>query len=479
MNKEVTDRALLEELATEFGLDLTSDIKQAVLDTAARIDESAGYLYHPDTEAPDSVGSYADDNYGALLEVYDEPRSESNDGPLAGNTVAVKDVLAVQLLQLTCGSRSLEFVPTFDATVVSRLLDAGASIVGKANCDAFALGPTGEFSELDDVINPVAPDHVPGGSSSGSGAAVAAGLVDVALGTDTGGSVRLPASCCGVVGVKPSHGLVSRYGLVELAPSTDTIGPLASDVTTAATALAAIAGPDPRDPATTHNHIRAIGDLDDHGNLRIGLPTSLLEPACNDIQGVVEDLVASLRQLNNVTVEPVEINLGDLGRVYSLIVATEYVWLLRQSMLTRGDGIRHGRGWPAALADTEFSDHVATRILPAALIDEQSNGQAYAAAREVVLEFKHELEAIFDTYDLLITPTMRVAPPKRGQLDPSEGMSSIVGNTAPFSATGHPAVSVPGGEVDSLPIGVQVIAPIFADRQALIGARLIERVADI
>lgn len=478
MDWEDTDRALLGELATELGFELDKDVEQVILDTAASIEEGAGHLYEMDLAASESVGYYSDDEYGALLDVYAEPRSEQDDGLLGETTVAVKDVLAVCQLRLTCGSRSLEFVPSFDATAVSRLLDAGASVIGKANCDAYALGPTGEFSEFGDVVNPTAPDRVPGGTSSGSGAAVAAGLVDVALGTDTGGSVRLPASCCGVVGMKPSHGLVSRYGLAELAPSTDTIGPLANDVATAATALMVMAGPDPRDPATIHSRMAPVHNLDIHGDLRIGMPAGFLEPASSDVKQVVTELATLLEGVNGVSIEPIEIDLGDLDQVYSLFIATEYAWLLQQSMLTRGNGVRHGQRWPEALSDAEFSDHVAVRILPAALIDKRTNGRAYAAAREVVLEFKRELKAVFGNYDLLITPTMRVVPPKRGEIDPAGDMSDIVGNTAPFSATGHPAVSVPVGEVDAVPVGVQIIAPMFEDRRALVGARLVERIAN-
>ncbi|MDR9381410.1 MAG: amidase family protein, partial [Natronomonas sp.] len=181
-----------------------------------------------------------------------EERIEGDDrGPLAGRTVAVKDNISTEDVRTTCGSNALvEYVPPYDATVVERLKAAGATIVGKTNMDEFGMGTTTETSAFGPTENPAAPGRVPGGSSGGSAAAVAAGEADVALGSDTGGSVRCPAAFCGVVGIKPTYGLVSRYGLVAYANSLEQIGPLAPTVEAAAELLEVIAGPDPKDATT-------------------------------------------------------------------------------------------------------------------------------------------------------------------------------------------------------------------------------------
>lgn len=200
-----------DELAYATDEETLEEVRAIINEIEPEIDEIT-----VDSEPSESVGSFSTDDYNALLDLYDEPRGGSNGGPLAGLTCAIKDCIAVKNLRMSCGLKDFTYVPNYDAAVVERLLMDGADVVGKANMEPFAFGPTGENSEYGSPTNPAAPNRVPGGSSSGSGAAVAADLVDFALGTDTGGSVRLPAACCGVVGIKPTHSLVPRHGFVDL-----------------------------------------------------------------------------------------------------------------------------------------------------------------------------------------------------------------------------------------------------------------------
>ena len=225
----------------------------------------------------------------------------ADDGPLAGKTVAVKDNISTVGVQTTAGSAMLEgYVPPYDATVVERLKTAGATIPGKTNMDEFGMGTTTETSAYGPVENPVAEGRVPGGSSGGSAAVVAAGDADYALGSDTGGSVRCPAAFCGVVGIKPTYGLVSRYGLIAYANSLEQIGPLAPTVEDAAELLEVLAGPDERDGTTrdarehgTDYEFAAAADGDVEG-LSVGVPTELLDGAD---EGVVETFWDAIDEL--------------------------------------------------------------------------------------------------------------------------------------------------------------------------------------
>jgi Asp-tRNA(Asn)/Glu-tRNA(Gln) amidotransferase A subunit family amidase len=380
---------------------------------------------------------------------------------------------------MTCGAADFSVVPLTDAAVVRRLLDAGARLRGKANTDAFAFGPTGEFSERRDVVNPTAPDRVPGGSSSGSAAAVAGELVDLALGTDTGGSVRIPSACCGVVGVKPTHSLVPRHGFVDLAPSTDTIGPVARDVETAAKALDVIAGPDPRDPSSVPVPRGSIAaGLADANGFTIGVPESFLAASADPVSECIDSLCSDLDSHSAVErVETIEFPLGDIDEAYPLVLAAEFAWVLQQSGIIHGQGTKYSEEWRQILSQyrENLTTHIAMRVLPAAFLDQQTGGRSYVQGRAEALEFQQRLTDCFTQYDVLLVPTIRVPPPERGEVTATEGLSDVTGNTAPFSLVGNPVVTVPAGSVNGAPIGVQVIAPPFADSTALTGARLVER----
>ncbi|WP_129113539.1 amidase [Halegenticoccus tardaugens] len=471
-------RDRLRTLADRLGLEVSDEGVDAALETADELAPSVPES--PTVEERESVGSMADDPNNALLEVYDEPRVERENGPLSGLDVAVKDVIAAKGLTMTCGSKSFSVVPSEDAAVVERLLGAGAALIGKANTDAFAFGPTGEFSEFGRVVNPVATERVPGGSSSGSAAAVAAGTVDAALGTDTGGSVRIPAACCGVVGVKPTHGTTPRYGFVDLAPTTDCIGPLARDVETAARVLDAIRGEDLRDPSSRAADGSTVTALDEDEPLRFALLTPFVEKSSDRVASTVRAVADALEVRNDASVAAVDLHLGGIEAAYPLTIATEFAWLLRQRGTIRGQGTQYTEEWRAtgkSFTDS-LNEHIALRVLPAAYLDEVTGGQSYVAARESITAFRRRLRALFDDFDLLLAPTMRVVPPMYGDVTATEGMENVSGNTGPFSLAGNPVVSVPAAESDGLPVAVQVVAPRFEDATAVRGAALVEAVRD-
>lgn len=467
------------DVARQLGFAVSEDVLRDVRDaSAAFLDESGEY--GRDGESRASTGREADDAENALLDIYEVPRQRTETGPLAGTRVAVKDNLAVRDLRMTCGAEAFETVPSFDAAVVGRLLDAGAEIVGKANMDAFAFGPSGEFTDYEPVQNPVAPERVPGGSSSGSGAAVAAGTVDVALGTDTGGSVRIPAACTGVVGVKPTHGLVPGDGLIHFAPSLDTTGPLARDVETAAAALDAIADDEAFRGRPAEPNASLSDALDAEGrNLTVGLLEPFFEKSRDRVAAGVRE---ASQRLDGVTVTSITVPTGWIERAYMATGATEFAWYLRQSGVIHGNAPLPREELRAALADAKsdgLGTHVAQRVLPSALCDAASDGQVYAAAQREANRFREALSGAFDDVDVMLLPTIRTLPPERGRIETTEEMQWLLGNTSPVNMAGLPAVTVPVDTEAGLPISAQVIAPDYREADALSVARMLEATAEI
>lgn len=465
----------IEELIAELGLSVEEETKVTALDYAEELAEHVD-RWGGDRDEPRSRGRWADDEYDALLDIYEEPRQRCEKGPLAGLSFVVKDNIAVEGLRMTCGSKSFETVPAVDATVVDRLLGAGGSLVGKANMDAFAFGPGGLWSERGQVRNPIAEDRIPGGTSSGCGVAVAAGLVDAALGSDTGGSVRSPAACCGIVGIKPTHTLVSRYGLVGNVPSTDTIGPLARDVETAARVLEVIRGPDAHDPTASNVELSPLDEgIDDFDSLRVGV----LELGSHGVSDPVTDAIAELKVVldgeADVTVGSVDLDMEAIEEAYSIISGAEFAWLLRQSFAQRSGALTQPN-MTSLIVGEKFNDHIASRILPGAYLDTVSEGRAYALAKEQVVAFKRTLNQCFERYDVLLTPTLRTLPPKPEQLRTTEGGFRYT-IAKQFSLAGTPAVSVPFAEREGLPVSAQLLAPRFQDKTAITAARLIERLS--
>ncbi|QKY15437.1 Asp-tRNA(Asn)/Glu-tRNA(Gln) amidotransferase subunit GatA [Halorubrum sp. CBA1229] len=412
------------------------------------------------------------------------------EGPLAGATVAVKDNISTEGIRTTCGSEMLaDYVPPYSATVVDRLTEAGATVIGKANMDEFGMGTTTETSAFGPTRNPVDPERVPGGSSGGSAAAVAAGEADLALGSDTGGSVRCPAAFCGVVGIKPTYGLVSRYGLVAYANSLEQIGPIAGTVEEAAAALDAIAGPDPHDGTTrdlsevegadpdASYAAAADGDVD---GLTVGVPTELFDGAD---ERVVETVEAAIADLEDQGAETTEISLPSVEhavQAYYVIAMAE-----ASSNLARFDGVRYGNraesdgNWNESFAETReegFGAEVKRRILLGTYaLSAGYHDKYYEKAQDARAWVRQDFEAAFADVDVIASPTMPVLPFELGEsLDDPLRMYLADANTTPVNLANLPAISVPAGEAEGLPVGLQLVGPKFGEERVIRAASAVE-----
>ncbi len=413
--------------------------------------------------------------------ITEEPIEGAEEGPLAGKTVAVKDNISTAGVRTTCGSAMLaEYVPPYDATVVERLKEAGATIPGKTNMDEFGMGTTTETSAYGPVENPAAEGYVPGGSSGGSAAVVAAGDADMALGSDTGGSVRCPAAFCGVVGIKPTYGLVSRYGLVAYANSLEQIGPIAPTVAEAAALLEVIAGPDERD-ATTRDAREAGGSYDftgaadgDVDGMEVGVPTELIEGAD---PAVVEQFWAAIDDLEAAGASYHEVDLPSLEHAveaYYVIAMSE-----ASSNLARFDGVRYGVSggddgdWNETFArarEEGFGPEVKRRILLGTFaLSAGYQDKYYRKAQDARAWVKQDFDQALAEADVLASPTMPVPPLKRGEsLDDPLQMYLADANTTPVNLANLPAISVPAGETDDgRPVGMQLVGPAFGERAVI------------
>ena len=405
-----------------------------------------------------------------------EEISGESDGPLAGKSVAVKDNISTKGVETTCGSKMLDgYTPPYDATVVTRLKSAGATIPGKTNMDEFGMGTTTETSAYGATENPAAEGHVPGGSSGGSAAAVAAGEADLALGTDTGGSIRCPAAFCGVVGIKPTYGLVSRYGLIAYANSLEQIGPIAPSVEEAAELLSVLAGPDDHD-ATTREAPEGSDDYADAADgdvegLTIGVPTELLDGA---EAAVVETFWDAIDELEAQGASYHEVDLPSVEhavQAYYVIAMSE-----ASSNLARFDGVRYGESggyegnWNETFATSReagFGEEVKRRILLGTYaLSAGYHDKYYKQAQDARAWVKQDFDEALQDADVLASPTMPVPPMKRGEsLDDPLQMYLADANTTPVNLANLPAISVPAGETDDgLPVGLQLVGPAFGER---------------
>ena len=399
-------------------------------------------------------------------------------GVLQGKRVGLKDAIMVAGIPMTCGSQVLSegFVPDMDAVVVERLLDAGASIVGKLNQDAFGMGGTGQTSAFGNTRNPRNPDYSPGGSSSGSGAAVAAGEVDIALGLDAGGSGLIPAAWCGVVCIRATHGLVPDFGTVYMDHTLDFVTPIAPSVEAVATTLEVIAGEDERDPQWVRGPIKTDRYTQDLGESIEGLRVGVLKEAFEwdeseaDVSEAVHRAVEGLR-CDGAEVSEVSLPLFRDG---------EAIWhgVGFHSLTAMIDSDQEGywRGgycdvaWQSAFGTArreradDFSPTTKFRLVVGAYLKKVHMSTYFSKAQNLRMVLRDKVNELLREVDVLVMPTTPQKPFKLARTPGFALETSMSRNTTPFNLTGHPALSVPCGVRNGLPIGLQFVARHWEER---------------
>lgn len=433
-------------------------------------------------EVEPTVHGYVSYDEESALKRADEVQQKIDDGiltgPLAGVPMAVKDNICTKGYATTCASKILEnFVPTYAAQAVENLIDAGAVIIGKTNMDEFAMGSTTETSAFGPTKNPWNEEHVPGGSSGGSAAAVAAGECFMALGSDTGGSIRQPASFCGITGMKPTYGTISRYGLIAYGSSLDQIGPMAKDVSDCAALLEEVSSYDKKDSTSIereeYNFTQAL--VDDVKGMKIGIPKDYFGDGLDqEVREAVLKAAKTLEQKGAIIEE------FDLGLVeyaipaYYVIAAAE-----ASSNLSRFDGIKYGyrakgtEGLHDMYKKTRsegFGPEVKRRIMLGSFVLSSGYYDAYylKALRTKAL-IKQEFDKAFASYDLILGPAAPTTAPKLGE-SLSDPIKMYLGDIYTISANlaGLPGISVPcGKDSKGLPIGLQLLGDCFQEKKLI------------
>ena len=466
--------------------ELAASIRSGVQSAVAVADASFGAI----NERDDEIHAFlhlTKQRAQIQAQAVDDAVANGNDpGPLAGVPIAIKDNMCTRGEPTTCSSKILEgWRPPYDATVIGRLEAAGAVIVGKTNLDEFAMGSSTENSAFGPTRNPHDTTRVPGGSSGGSAAAVAADFVPLSLGSDTGGSIRQPAALCGVVGVKPTYGAVSRYGLIAFASSLDQIGPFAQNVTDAALCFDVISGHDPMDATSIPNPLTPTLPTVNDGvaGMRIGLVDELMG------EGIDDDVIARTNQAAEAltaagaTVERVSIPATIYGlAAYYLIAPAE-----ASSNLARFDGVRYGQrvegqnvaAMNVATRSAGFGDEVKRRIMLGTYALSSGYYDAYyGKAQRVRTLIANEFATAYESFDLLLSPTSPSTAFEIGAKSDPMALYMCDVCTIPSNLAGHPAMSVPFGVGDDgLPVGVQILAPMLEEARMFKAAKALEDVA--
>lgn len=451
-------------------LTLSGEIKKGTLGVAEAVAHYRERIEKKDGKLEAFLTLAEDGMQERIAELQEGIRKGQYTGPLAGVPVAIKDNICTKGLRTSCASKMLEnFIPSYDATVIQRLRDAGMLVLGKTNMDEFAMGSTSETSSFQITKNPWNPEYVPGGSSGGSAVAVAAGMAPLSLGSDTGGSIRQPASFCGVVGLLPTYGRVSRYGLVAYASSLDQIGPIGRTVAECRALYEAIAGFDEKDGTSVSGNAGRVGQSKIKG-MRIGIPKEYMQEKMSpDVKEGIKKAAALLEEQGAV-VEEMSLPLTEYAvATYYLLVCAE-----ASSNLSRFDGVKYGKRVEGGnlhsmykMSRTEgFGEETKRRILLGSFILSEGYYDAYyLKALKVKRLLQEEYEKAFQTFDCLLTPTAPGTAPKLST-SLQNPLQMYLGDvdTVAVNLAGLPAISVPCGvDQKGLPFGVQFIGNAFCE----------------
>ena len=440
-----------------------------------------------------------DDNLHAFLSLNDNAieqarqidkrvKAKENVGVCLGMPISIKDNICVKGTKTTCGSKVLEdFVAPYDATVITKLKAEDAIIIGKTNLDEFAMGLTTEFSAYGPSKNPWNSEYVPGGSSGGSAVAVSAQECVVALGSDTGGSVRNPASFCSIVGFKPTYGLISRYGLISYSNSIEQIGPMTRTVEDNAFLLNIIAGLDPNDNTTVDNkNVDYLSDIDAGvEGKKIGIISEMTKGIDTDVSSATKNAVSQFEKLgatiDEISLEMVEYSVAS----YYTITATE-----AGSNLARYDNLRYGFDFDLegyefnsyiTKARKNFGPVVTRRMILGGFVPSAGHaGKYFLKALKVKNKLTAEINEVFKKVDLLIAPTVPILPFKLGEkVDDPVALFLVDINTVTANLTGKPSISVPFQITNGLPIGIQILGKPMEDKLVLQAAHALEKTTDL
>lgn len=457
--------------------------------TARQLAEAALARVRAQEAALGAYITFMDDEALAQADEADARLRAGNAAPLTGIPVGVKDLLSTKGVLTTAASRMLEgFRPIIDCTVVSRLREAGAVFVGKTNLDEFAMGSSTEHSAFGQTHNPWDLDRVPGGSSGGSAATVAAGGVPLSLGTDTGGSIRQPAALCGILGLKPTYGRVSRFGVIAFASSLEQVGPFGRDAEDVALLLQAIAGLDPHDATTAPVPVPDYTAEFPRGldGLRVGVPRDFFVEGMEDgVRQAVEDAIAVF-ETNGATVDR-DVALPSVSAalpVYYIIAPSE-----ASANLARYDGVKYGFSYhdaPTMWEEMEqtrgrgFGDEVKRRIMIGTYALSAGYYDAYyLKAQKVRTLIRRDFDAALASHDLLLTPTSPTVAFRLGEKT-NDPLAMYLNDlcTLPVNIAGNPGMSIPCGFSEGLPVGLQLIGRPFEEGTLLRAAHAYEALTD-
>ena len=497
---DLLDLTVAEAAAKIAAGEVSADEYGAAWRAAAAGDELNAYLWTADEGAGDTdwtgAGESAPPGEGESTPYGSNAGVPADSGPLAGVPIAIKDIFTTQGIPTTAGSKILEgYRPPYTATAVRRLTAAGADVLGKTNMDEFAMGSSNENSAYGPVLNPWDRGRVPGGSSGGSAATVAGGLAPAALGTDTGGSIRQPASLCGIVGLKPTYGAISRFGMIAFASSLDQCGPLTRDVTDAALLLSVMHGKDPLDSTSVGLDGGVVPPTrEDLSGLRFGVPKEIGEAALDPgVRAVFEATTRRIEELGG-TVTEIALPHAEHGiSAYYVIAPAE-----ASSNLARYDGVRYGvrAGGDEDLIEMYettrsqgFGAEVKRRIMLGTYALSSGYYDAYyGQAQKVRTRIAEDFDAAFEEVDFVVTPTSPSVAFGLGEKT-ADPLAMYLNDffTVPMSLAGIPAISIPAGlaapegaadGAPGLPVGFQIAAPAFGEQALLEAAHALEGALD-